>query len=106
MVIILNFLFKTAGDINHGHSPLKYSVVVLVISSFLWEKDIHTIFVLCVQNGWDGGHWSLLRKLYGRNNNLIDYYGITVSQMTTDKFHLSQALLGPFLVQHLSKNTN
>jgi hypothetical protein len=23
MVIILNFLFKTAGDINHGYSPLK-----------------------------------------------------------------------------------
>jgi hypothetical protein len=84
----------------------KYSVVILVISSFLWEKDIHTIFLLCVQNGWDGGLWSLLRKFYGRGHNLIDCYGISVSQMTTDKFNLSQALLGPFLVHHLSKNTN
>ena len=106
MVIILNFRFKTAGDINHGYSPLEYSVVVLVISSFFWEKDIHTIFFLCVQNCWDAGHWSLLRKFYGRNHNLIDCYGISVSQMTTDKFHLSQALLGPFLVHHLSKNIN
>jgi hypothetical protein len=48
-----------------------------------------------LQNGWDGGHWSLLRKFYGRNHNFIDCYGISVSQMTTDKFHLSQALLGP-----------
>ena len=76
MVIILNFLYKTAGDINHGYSPLYYSVVVLVISSFLWEKDIPTIFFLCVQHGWDGGHWSLLRKFYGPNHNLIDCYGI------------------------------
>jgi hypothetical protein len=58
------------------------------------------------QNGWDGGHWPLLRKFYGRNHNLVDSYGISVSQMTTDKFHLSQALLGPFLVHHLSNNTN
>ena len=60
----------------------------LSILLFLWEKDIHTIFLLCVQNGWDdgenyaipwaGGHWSSLRKFYGRNNDLIDCYGISV----------------------------
>ena len=32
---------------------------------------------------------SLGRKLYGRHHDLVDRYGISVSQMTTDMFHLS-----------------
>ena len=32
---------------------------------------------------------SSLRKVYGRHNGLINRYGISVSQMTTDMFHLS-----------------
>ena len=32
---------------------------------------------------------SLLQKLYGRHHDLVDRYGISVSQMTTDMFHLS-----------------
>jgi hypothetical protein len=32
---------------------------------------------------------SSLRKLYGRHHDLVDRYGIYVSQMTTDMFHLS-----------------
>ena len=32
---------------------------------------------------------SLLRKLYGRHRDFVDRYGISVSQMTTDMFHLS-----------------
>jgi hypothetical protein len=32
---------------------------------------------------------SSLRKFYGRHHDLIDRYGISVSQMTTDMFHLS-----------------
>ena len=32
---------------------------------------------------------SLLRKLYGRHHDLVDRYGISVSQITTDMFHLS-----------------
>jgi hypothetical protein len=32
---------------------------------------------------------SSLRKLYGRHHDLVDRYGISVSQMTTDMFHLS-----------------
>ena len=30
-----------------------------------------------------------LRKLYGRHHDLVDCYGISVSRMTTDMFHLS-----------------
>jgi hypothetical protein len=30
-----------------------------------------------------------LRKFYGPHHDLVDRYGISVSQMTTDKFHLS-----------------
>jgi hypothetical protein len=59
-----------------------------------------------VQNDWDGGHLSSLRKFYGHNHNFVDRYGIAVSQMTTDMFDLSQALPGPFLVHELSKNIN
>ena len=32
---------------------------------------------------------SSLRKFYGRHYDLVDRYGISVSQMTTDMFHLS-----------------
>ena len=32
---------------------------------------------------------SRLRKFYGRHHDLVDRYGISVSQMTTDMFHLS-----------------
>ena len=32
---------------------------------------------------------SLLRKFYGRHHDMVDRYGIYVSQMTTDMFHLS-----------------
>ena len=101
-------MFNTAGKINHGYSPLKQfcANVVRVISSFDGDKDNHTILFFCVQNGWAGGHWSSLRKCYGRKHDLVDRYGISVSQMTTDMFHLSQALTGAFLVHDLSKDTN
>jgi hypothetical protein len=42
---------------------------------------------------------SSLRKFYGRH--LVDRYGISVSQMTIDMFHLLLALLGPFLIHDL-----
>jgi hypothetical protein len=32
---------------------------------------------------------SSLRKFYGPRHNMVDYYGISVSQMTMDMFHLS-----------------
>jgi hypothetical protein len=32
---------------------------------------------------------SSLRKFHGRHNDLVDHYGISVSQMNTDMFHLS-----------------
>jgi hypothetical protein len=32
---------------------------------------------------------SSLRKFCGRHHDLVDHYGISVSQMTTDMFHLS-----------------
>jgi hypothetical protein len=101
-------MFNTAGKVNHGYSPLKQFCpnVVRVISSFDGDKDNHTILFCCVQNGWAGGHWSSLRTIYGRNHDLVDRYGISVTQMTTDMFHLSQPLPGPFPVHDLSKNTN
>jgi hypothetical protein len=36
--------------------------------------------------------------LYGRHHDLVERYGISVSQMTADMFHLSLALPGPFLI--------
>ena len=46
---------------------------------------------------------SLLRKFYGRHHDLVDRYGISASQMTTDMFHLSQTLfpiLSSFMTYH------
>jgi len=45
---------------------------------------------------------SSLRKIYGHHHDLVDRYGISVSHMTTDMFHLSEALPGPFLIHDLS----
>jgi len=44
---------------------------------------------------------SSLRQFYCRHHDLVDRYGISVSQMTTDMFHLMQTLTGPFLVHNL-----
>jgi hypothetical protein len=38
----------------------------------------------------------------GRHHDLIVRYGMYVSQMTKDMFHLSQTLPGPFLIHDLS----
>ena len=46
---------------------------------------------------------SSLRKFYGRHYDLVGRYEIFVSQMTTDMFHLSQTLPGPFLIRDLSQ---
>ena len=82
-------MFNTSGKINHGYSPLKQFClsVVRVISSFDGDKDDNNILFFCVQNGWIGGHWSSLRMFYGRNHDLVDRYGISVSQMTTCRKH-------------------
>ena len=43
--------------------------------------------------------WRLIRKFYGRHHDLVDRYGISVSQMTMDMFHLSQKIPGSFLIR-------
>jgi hypothetical protein len=45
---------------------------------------------------------SLLRKCYGRHHDMVERYGISVSQMTTDMFHLSQTLPGHFLIHYIN----
>ena len=45
---------------------------------------------------------SSLQKFYGHHHDLVDHYGISVSQMTIDLFHLSWTLSGPFLIHDLS----
>ncbi len=45
---------------------------------------------------------SSLLMVYARHHDLVDRYGISVSQMTTEMFHLSQTLPGPFLTHDLS----
>jgi hypothetical protein len=44
---------------------------------------------------------SSLRKLYGHHHDLVDRYKISVSQMTTDMFHLSSTLPDPVLIHDL-----
>jgi len=44
---------------------------------------------------------SSIRTFYGRHHDLVDRYGISVSQMTTDIFHLSQTPPGSFLIHDL-----
>ena len=44
---------------------------------------------------------SSLPKCYGRHHSLVDRYGIYVSHITTDMYHLSQTLPGPLLIHDL-----
>ena len=44
---------------------------------------------------------SSLQKFYGCHHDLVNRYGISVSQMTTDMFHLLHALLDPFRIHDL-----
>jgi hypothetical protein len=45
---------------------------------------------------------SSLRKYYGRNHDLFNRYGKSVSWRTTDSFHLSLSLHCPFCIADLS----
>ena len=45
------------------------------------------------------------RKLYGRQHDMVNRYGMSVSQMTTDVFRLLQSYTGPFIIHGLSHNT-
>ena len=45
---------------------------------------------------------SSLQKFYGRNHDFFNRYETSMSQMTTDMFHLSYTLSGPFLIHYLS----
>jgi hypothetical protein len=58
MVIILNFLFKTAGNINHGYSPLKiFCRRSCHFFLFMGEKySYHIRFVCAKRLGW----WTLV----------------------------------------------
>ena len=56
------------------------------------------------KSGDNAGHRATLIKLYGRHFDLVDCYGILVSQITKDMFHLLQTLPGPFLFHDLSSS--
>ena len=43
-----------------------------------------------------------LRKFYCHHHDLVDRYGISMSPMIPDMFHLSYALIGPFLIHDWS----
>ena len=44
---------------------------------------------------------SSLRIFYGRYHSLVDRYGISVSHITTDMYHLSQTPPWPLLIHDL-----
>jgi hypothetical protein len=45
---------------------------------------------------------SSLLNFYGRHQDLVDSYEISVSQMANDMFHVSSAHPGAFLIRDLS----
>ena len=60
----------------------------LCTSLHLFFLFIHNHLTLTLTNRYVSDK-SSRRKLYGRHRDLVDRYGISVSQMTTDMFHLS-----------------
>jgi len=70
-----------------------------VVNDGLWED----IFVVIVEfEGMLGGQVEVITsKVSGRHNDLINLYGIYVSQKTTDMFRLSESQPGLFLIHDL-----
>jgi hypothetical protein len=74
--------------------PLYFELNLAILSHLYCLYEInqnstyHILFVCAKRLEW----WTLVitSKVLRRNHNLIDCYGISVSQMTTYKFHLSQ----------------
>jgi hypothetical protein len=76
----------------------EYGVHISQLIRYFRACDSHQnlgdrVFLLTVKLLNQGFLWvklkSSLRKFYGRHHDLVDRYGISVSQMTTDVFHLS-----------------
>jgi hypothetical protein len=69
-----------------------YAVPLLVLG-FAYGRICYVVWVSMDNRGikqvQTGNGHSSLRKSYGRHHDLVDRYGISVSQMTTDIFHLS-----------------
>jgi hypothetical protein len=68
--------------------------------------NVQKIFDLWISKHWISGRQSVLTSWVCLGNfvfgKLRELYGISLSQMTTDMFHLSLAFPCPFLVHDLS----
>jgi len=85
---IVNFPLRCSNiPAAPAHIPPNNPELVVPISISLMES------CLCQRNYWTKCSSvklkSSLRKFYGRHHDMVDRYGISVSQMTTDMYHLS-----------------
>jgi hypothetical protein len=82
-----------SGQPSHGGDAITYQLRYIYIAFTGVAGMLLHLYILLE---------SSFRKFCGCPHNLIDRYGISLSQMTTDMFHLSYALPGPFLMHDLS----
>jgi hypothetical protein len=61
----------------------------------LKRKLLNQGFIMVKLKSW-------LRKYYGRHHDVVNRYGMSVSEITTDMFQLSVSQSGPFLIHDLS----
>ena len=105
-------LGKVVFDLVENNSYIKFYILeVLLLSSLQIIVYIHIVLcsschdfrnrVLLLNLGFLFVKSSIW-KFYGRHLDLINRFRMSVSQMTTDVFHLSWELTGPFLIQDLS----
>jgi hypothetical protein len=73
--------------------PMDTNSAPLLADLFLYSYEANFIQGLLKKNE--------KRKSYGRHHDLVDRYGISLSQMTTDIFYLSHTLPDPFLIHDL-----
>ena len=66
-------------------------------------KGLYQIHIeTAAEREWEVVIRCVICSFFGRHHDLVDRYGISVSQMTTDIFNLSQPFPGPFLIHGLS----
>ena len=89
-VVLYEIYSKTLQWPNTFCTSLYLSVDTIFQS--LWFISFLSLIEGCCkqESFWTKGSYkSSLRKFYGRHHDLVDRYGISVSLMTTDMFHLS-----------------
>jgi hypothetical protein len=92
-----NFIFWT---LENKYVVKQYSILIVHDIFPKWQNTFQHDIDVFLKMIWKLK--SSLRKFYGLHHGLVNRYGLSVSQITTDMFHL-KTLPSTFLIHDLSR---